>query len=108
MLLRHKPAIVNTTPPATHTLTATPTTRPGGGDFTANWTAPVGSSTKDWIIFVLKSAPSSSYLQWVYTGGATTGSFTVSPYSTPGEYEFRYLINDGYTSAVTSNTVTIT
>src|SRR5436190_173545 len=36
-----------------------------------------------------------------------TGSLSLRAPSDPGQYEFRYLPNDGYTDAARSNTVTV-
>ena len=73
---------------------------------TATWSAPAGSSTTNWVGFYAVGAPNSPAIAWQYTGGATNGSFTTAPAS-PGTYEFRYLLNNGYTDVARSNTVTV-
>jgi glucose/arabinose dehydrogenase len=90
-----------------YTLTASPATVSPGGQTTVSWTAPSGSSSVDWIALYRVGAANSSYLAWQYTGGATSGTFTFTVPTAPGQYEFRYLLNDGYTSVKTSNTVTV-
>ena len=95
-------------PPATYTLNATPSTVQAGGTITISWTAPSGSSSKDWISLNATGAANTSYGWWQYTNGATSGSFTVPAPSTNGTYEFRYLLNDGFTSVKQSNTISKT
>jgi hypothetical protein len=34
--------------------------------------------------------------QWAYTNGKTAGGHRFTAPQTPGQYEFRYLLNDGY------------
>jgi hypothetical protein len=49
-----------------------------------------------------------SYGPWRYTNGATSGTFSVTAPSTAGDYEFRYLLNNGYTSVAKSAVVKVT
>src|SRR5262249_25683292 len=66
-----------------------------------------GGST-DWIALASTSAPNTSYLQYVYVGaGVTTRTWTVTMPTTPGTYEFRLFLNNGYTRAATSPAVTV-
>jgi len=52
-------------------------------------------------------SPNTSYLQWTYVGaGVSTRTWTVTMPTTPGTYEFRLLLNNGFTRAATSPTVT--
>ena len=68
--------------------------------------APGGSG--DWLALAAVGASSSSYLQWRYVGsGVHTLDWTVTMPSTPGEYEFRLFLNNGYTIAATSPPVTV-
>src|SRR5207237_71995 len=42
-----------------------------------------------------------------YTGGAASGSFSVTAPSETGQYEFRYLLDNGYTDSARSSAVTV-
>jgi len=92
---------------AGYTLGATPATVPRGGTVTASWTAPAGSSVQDWIALYRTGAANTVYLFWKYTNGAASGSLSVTAPSTAGTYEFRYLLNNGYTSVAKSNPITV-
>jgi hypothetical protein len=96
----------NTSVGADRTLTASPTSVPSGDSITVNWSAPAGSSPYDWI--ALYPIGSSSDVWWQYTGGATSGMVSVSAPSISGTYEFRYMLNNGYTDVARSNAVTVT
>jgi len=66
-----------------------------------------GGST-DWIGFASAASPDTGYLQWVYVGaGVTTRSWTIAAPSTPGIYEFRLFLNNGYTRVATSQPVIV-
>jgi hypothetical protein len=90
-----------------YTLTASPATVGRGASLTISWTAPAGRPANDWIALYRVGDPNTFYQWWQYTGGAASGSFTLNAPNTAGQYEFRYLLNDGYSSAATSNTVTV-
>jgi hypothetical protein len=73
-----------------------------------SWTA----STKggnDWIALFKKGdsnmAPITGWVGW--TDGATSGTFTLSAPTQSGQYEFRYLLDDGYGDAARSRLVTV-
>ena len=72
---------------------------PPGGQVTVTLTNGPGGA-KDWLGFTAVGSPDGSgkYLQWVYVGaGVTTRTWTVTAPTTPGQYEFRFFPNDGYT-----------
>jgi hypothetical protein len=47
-------------------------------------------------------------VQFVYVGaGVTTRTWTVAAPNTPGTYEFRLFLNNSYTRAATSPTITV-
>jgi hypothetical protein len=94
-------------PPSGHTLTANPTSVTQGAALTVNWTAPAGSSSTDWVGLFFLQAANTAPIVWQYTGGATSGGFSVSAPAGSGQYEFRYLLNDGYSDVVRSSAITI-
>jgi len=60
----------------------------------------------DWLALAAVGSPDTSNVQWIYVGaGVTTRTWTVT-LTAPGSYEFRLFLNDGYTRAATSPTVT--
>jgi phospholipase C len=91
-------------------VTATPSSVASGATITVSWSgAPKGSSPKDWIgMYVVGQTPGQvASTWWKYTGGAKSGSFTLTAPS-PASYVFYYLLNDGYGIAATSNDVAVT
>jgi hypothetical protein len=93
------------TPPPTLTVNTTTVAR--GGSVTVTLTDGFGGGS-DWLAFAATSAPNSTYLQWTYVGtGVTTRTWTITVPATPGTYEFRLFLNDGFTRAATSPTVTV-
>jgi len=94
-------------PTANYTLVATPDNVAPGGQITVSWTAPSGSSNLDWIGLFKVGTANSQYLRIMYTNGATSGSFNVTAPEEPGQYEFRYLLNNSFTSVKTSNVVKV-
>ena len=90
-----------------YSLSASPSTVAPGGNVTVTWTAPSGSSARDWIGLYGVGSSNTAFIAYVYTQGAVSGSATFKMPSTRGSYEFRYLLDNGYTSAATSNTVTV-
>jgi peptidyl-Asp metalloendopeptidase len=72
------------------------------------WTAPAGgASASDWVSLYRVGATNGEYGWWRYTNGALSGSFTLSAPGEAGQYEFRYLVNNSYTSVAASNTITV-
>jgi hypothetical protein len=61
----------------------------------------------DWIGMFRVGDSNLNYFDYQYTTGQTTGTqLWVAP-AQPGQYEFRYLPNDGYTDVARSITVTV-
>jgi hypothetical protein len=90
------------------TLTVSATTTTPGSPVTVTLTNGYGGST-DWIAFAAATAPNTGYISYVYVGaGVTTRTWTVTAPSTPGTYEFRLFLNNGYTRTATSPTFTVT
>jgi hypothetical protein len=62
----------------------------------------------DWLALAPTGAANTTYLAWTYVGaGLTMGTWTVEMPRTPGRYEFRLFVNDGYARLATSPTVTV-
>jgi hypothetical protein len=92
---------------STYSVTAAPTSAAPGGQVTATWTAPAGTSTLDWIGLFPVGAASHLWTSYVYTNGTPAGSSVFTMPSTPGQYEFRYYLNDGNFLVATSQTITV-
>jgi hypothetical protein len=95
------------TPVGTYTLVATPSVVAPGGAVAVNFTAPAGSSYYDWVGLFKVGDLNTNYINGGYTNGGTSGVFNVTMPAEAGQYEFRYLLDNGYTSVITSNTVTV-
>ena len=99
---------VTAPPPSATTLTVSATSVAPGASVTVTLNGGLGGST-DWLALAATTAPNSTYLQWTYVGaGVTTRTWTVNMPSTAGTYEFRYFLNNGFTLAAKSPTVTVT
>jgi hypothetical protein len=84
------------------------TTATGGSMVTVTLNDGPGGST-DWIALAATTAANTSYIQYTYVGsGVTNRTWTVAMPFTAGTYEFRLFLNNGYTRAATSPTVTVT
>ena len=80
---------------------------------TINWSVPPGvkPSAKDWVALYRVTDPDRTHLSgkmrcggkqcWIYTNGAPSGTWVVTPPG-PGTYDARYMLNDGFTSALKS------
>lgn len=87
---------------ATYTLTPSATTVAPGAVVSISWTASKGGA-KDWIgLFRLGAAAPCDHGWSEYTGAGTSGTFTLTAPMQPGQYEFRYLPNDGCTETARS------
>jgi hypothetical protein len=93
---------------AGYTLTATPANTNPGGAVTVAWTAPAGAAATDWVGLFQVGAPNSPAIWFQYTNGLTSGSATASVPEATGLYEFRYLLQNGYTDVIHSNTISST
>ena len=84
------------------------TTVAGGTSVTATLTNSSGGGG-DWLALASTSAPNTSFLQYTYVGaGVTNRTWTVAMPTTPGTYEFRLFLNNSYTRAATSPSITVT
>jgi hypothetical protein len=94
-------------PNSPFTVTASPSTVARGSTISVNWSAPTSHSATDWVGLYLVGAPNTTFVLWQYTTTATSGTMTFTAPTQPGQYEFRYLLNDGFTGAASSNFITI-
>ena len=61
----------------------------------------------DWLALAMTGAPATSYVQSTYVGAVATRTWTVTMPNTPGTYEFRLFLNNGYTLAATSPPISV-
>lgn len=87
-----------------YTLTLSSSTVTAGAPVSVSWTAPSGASAADTI--VLSTAASLSTIWSQSTGGALSGSMTVTAPQQAGQYVFRYLQNGS--AEIISAALTIT
>jgi hypothetical protein len=89
---------------------STDTIAAGGEPLTVSWTAPRGRPLWDWIALIKVGASTGTYSEgwWDYTKGAASGAMTFRAPVEPGRYEFRYMVDDGFTEAARSGPVTVT
>jgi hypothetical protein len=93
---------VTKAPPSTgFSFTATPAAVRNGGTVTVSWTNLVSPNANDWVAVYAVGAPGWSVVAWSFTGGAATGSVTMTiPAGTPpGNYEAR--LRTAKTSVIT-------
>src|SRR5262245_47882434 len=81
-------------------LTATPASVQPGSPITVTWSVTAGQvSAFDWVGLFKTGDPNTSYdeSRWIYTNGNMTGSIAWNAPATPGTYEARYLLDNGFT-----------
>jgi hypothetical protein len=102
------PAPAPEPPPSTDpAISVTPQNVSGGGMVNVTLVNGLGSPF-DWLTLAPVGSSDSTYWQWTYVpGGASTFTWTTVMPTTPGTYEFRLLLNGGYTRAATSAPITI-
>jgi len=92
------------------TLTA-PASVTAGQTFAMNWKVPAGrvGHEGDWVGFYAQGASNweADPVRWTYTDGITAGQLSITAPTTPGQYEFRYLLDGGYDSVATLS-ITVT
>lgn len=66
-----------------------------GQEIFLRWQVPAGQAQRDWI-GIFRAGERNHIGQWHYTNGAATGSGMRFVAPAPGQYEFRYLINESY------------
>ena len=78
-----------------------------GGQLSVSWTTTI-EGHNDWISLFKKSDANTDHSWWVgWTDGAMSGTFTLSAPADSGQYEFRYLLDDGYNNGAVSSVVTV-
>ena len=87
------------------TLTASTNVIDAGGQMSVSWTAP-GGRAGDWIA-VFRVGGSYDDDWYGLTIGATSGTHTLTAPTRPGQYEFRYLVDDRFLDVARSSPVTV-
>jgi IPT/TIG domain len=87
--------------------TITPSTNviDAGGEMSVRWTAP-GGRAGDWIA-VFRVGRSYEDDWYGLTNGAMSGTHTLTAPTQPGQFEFRYLVDDGFLDVARSSPVTV-
>jgi Ca-activated chloride channel family protein len=95
-------------PPApVATLTPSATSVAAGAPVTVTLANSPGGST-DWLAFAAVGSGATSYVSYAYVGAGTKNrTWTVTAPQTPGTYEFRLFLNNGYVQAAVSVPVTV-
>jgi hypothetical protein len=89
-----------------YTLTVSSNSVAPGGQLSVSWTASKGEKN-DWIGLFNMGADCEGH-GWVEsTNGATSGTFTLTAPTQPGQYEFRYYPDNGCVETVRSSPVTV-
>ncbi|MGH9382821.1 MAG: hypothetical protein ACRD2N_00795 [Vicinamibacterales bacterium] len=78
-----------------------------GAELSVSWTTS-NAGHNDWIALFKNGDPNTGHRWWVgWTDGALSGTFTLSAPTQPGQYEFRYLLDDGFDDGARSSVVTV-
>jgi hypothetical protein len=104
------PTVIAVTPPPTRpgTFTLTPSTNSvaRGTELSVAWSVS-STGVSDWIEFS-KVNEGNFFFAWsAYTDGKASGVFTLTAPAVAGQYEFRYLLDDGWSDAARSTVVTV-
>jgi len=87
------------------TVTASSETVDAGAEMSVSWTAP-SAQPGDWIaVFPVGGRYDDDW--WNHTNGATSGTHTLRAPTRPGQYEFRYLVDDDFSDVARSRPVTV-
>jgi hypothetical protein len=95
LLVESAPVVVGTTvPPPQATISVELATIGWGQDIKVTW-ASFPTNPKDWVAIAPAGSPPSTITQWVYTGGAASGTYTFAGGApSPGNYVARGFLND--------------
>jgi hypothetical protein len=77
-----------------------------GSQLAVSWTASTGQRN-DYIELYRAGDSNANALWWIGTGGASSGTVTLSAPSATGQYEFRYVLEDEVTDVARSSQVTV-
>jgi hypothetical protein len=95
------------TPTGVYTVTASTNMVSPGGELSVSWTTSL-EWHNDYIVLFKKGDLNTGHAWWLgWTDGATSGTFTLSAPSEAGQYEFRYLLDDGYEAGAVSSPLTV-
>lgn len=84
-------------------ITANKTDVRPGESIQATWIAPASANlSRDWVGIFKVGTSNQAFLDWEYTNNRPTGTTTLLAPANVGEYELRYLKNNGYTSVASS------
>jgi hypothetical protein len=91
------------------TLTASAAMAAAGARLTVTWNAVSARCSSDWIGIFELGDPSTSYEKnwWDYAACGNGGEHELTAPTTPGQYEFRYLLDDAYQDVARSVPITI-
>ena len=87
------------------TVTASTDAVDAGGSMSVSWTAP-GAQPGDWLA-LFKVGASYDDDWYGVTNGAKSGTLTLTAPTRPGQYEFRYLVDNGILDVARSKPVTV-
>ena len=93
---------------AVFTLSVSSNVMTPGSEMTVRWVAPSGRPALDWVGLFRAGSPNTSYGWYEYTNGATSGTLRLTAPTQTGQYEFRYLLDDGFVDVARSGQVTVT
>lgn len=90
-------------PGGDYSVSVASTTVGAGGTVSVSWNSPAGANiSRDWIAIYGRGMANTAYLDWRYVR-AGSGTATLRAPQDEGEYEVRYLKNNGFTSVAASN-----
>ena len=91
-----------------YTVTPSANTVAAGGQLGVSWTAP-RAGVWDWVGLFRVGDPSTAYESgwWKYTNGVISGTLTLNAPMQPGQYQFRYLLDDGFVDTARSSPVAV-
>lgn len=92
----------------TAVISASPGTVTVGAPLSVTWGAPSERRPLDWVGLFRVGDPNENYLWYEYTNGMTQGTITIPAPTPAGNYQFRYLADDGYIDAARSGVVIVT
>jgi hypothetical protein len=94
-------------PQGAYTLSAGAKTVVAGSDLSVSWTASQAGKL-DWIALFRVTDTNLQYGNWYeYVNAVNSGTLTMKAPTEVGQYEFRYLLDDGYRDVARSAVVTV-